>query len=184
MFDSPGLQNESTNIHYGGAIDMFLSFLEQPATGGLSQELVQEVIQSSVVSDFIDYMHDQTKRLLKCGSQNHYSDKEYDDDFQPKGINWAFTGKWQLSLVGRCDWQCGLHTDKACKCCTCKYTCKIIGLVSKHYTFFYTKDGNPKNKYTEIPAVVAEGLLGAGDYYISQSFSISFSEGGVSHCEH
>ncbi len=172
-------------IEYGGPIDMFLSFLMQPENGGLSADLAQDILSEGLVSDLIDSLHDQAKTSLRCASQGSFGDHIYVSDYRARSNwDWIASGNWQLSYAYRCDWQCGLHTDSACKCCTCRYRCQITGLVSKHYTFFYEQGGNSANLYGPAElAYIAQGLLGSGDYYINQPFSTSFGEGGISHCD-
>ena len=171
---------------YGGAWDMFLGFLMQPENGGLSAGLTQDSLSSRLISDLIDSLHRQATTSLKCGHQGSFGDHFYTSDYRARmNLTWFWSGNWQLSYSYRCDWQCGLHNDSACKCCKCKYNCQIIGLVSKHYTFFYDKGGNPGNRFFfDTFAHISQGILGSGDYFINQPFSTAFGEGGITHCDH
>ena len=188
------LNNDSVNridiygldeMEYSGAWDTLLAFLVQPENGGLSAELTEDVLSSGLIADLTDFLHAQAMRSLKCGRQGSFADHKYISAYRPKlNSTWFWSGNWQLSYSYFCNWQCGLHTDAACKCCTCKFHCQITGLVSKHYTFFYDKGGNPGNRFVfDTLSYIAQGLLGSGDYYIDPAIFHWVRTGGISHCD-
>jgi RHS repeat-associated protein len=84
-------------------------------------------------------------RLTPCGGSGVHSEMMHEQRFSPFSFH---TGSWQLDAFGYCSWSCSSATPSFASgcCCVGAGKCQIRFVISKTYTFRYTKDGNQKNR--------------------------------------
>jgi RHS repeat-associated protein len=158
---------------YESSIDMFLEFwFGRGRGGGVSDRMVDDVLNSSIVQIFSQGLLAEGRGFWKCGTTKDFLRTVSLEEFNPAndmkwysaaGLDWILTGNWQLYLKGRCTAKCNPCADGGrCKCYT---RCRIDGDLSKLYTFVYV-GGNPANIATTPFAV----LLPTETYRIHEHF--------------
>lgn len=157
-FDPKGQESNS------GALALFLTYAGFRNSTHLPANMLDDVVNGSVVQGFLNSLLASAKSKWQCGDKGKFRQSEfgYSEYFSPENdaslswqrkLDWGATGNWHLLLEGDCTWRCrtcvGSDSGDGCSC-QCDTSCTVKGYLSKYYTLVWVPGGNAANAATTI----------------------------------